>query len=186
MLAAAHACAHEQQRTPQPDLAVDSCLGLLIASLKTVAQNTMPVESAAGGSSGSQRARSPASRCGFAIVRDGPSPAGCWARPNGSSTNAQPALAPEREMKSRRSFFPRRAINARAARGWPARATSSAARTRSVLGVTDNSAAVGGGHTPGAVTKSMSSSTRPINAGSRSFQSRTLERMRCQARAMSA
>ena len=38
----------------------------------------------------------------------------------------------------------------------------------------------------GCVTKSMSSSTRPISAGSRSFQSRTRDRMRCHARAMSA
>ncbi len=41
-------------------------------------------------------------------------------------------------------------------------------------------------HSGGAVTKSISSSTRPISAGSRSFQSRTRDRIRCQARAMSA
>ena len=36
------------------------------------------------------------------------------------------------------------------------------------------------------VTKSISSSTRPMSAGSRSFQSRTRPRMRCHARAVSA
>ena len=42
------------------------------------------------------------------------------------------------------------------------------------------------GYDAGCVTKSISSSTRPMSAGSRSFQSRTRPRIRCHALAMSA